>query len=64
MINKQWDISTEYNNQFRQETAGHMDLPLLSERPANQALAQKKSPEIMKMFTKYAWKKHLSKKSF
>ena len=58
MINERWDISTEYNNQFRQETAAHMDLPFLSERPANQAFAQKKSPEILKMFTKYTWEKH------
>ena len=38
---------TEYHNQFLQETAAHMDLPLLSERPANQRPANQ-TPENCK----------------
>ena len=41
IINEQWNMITEYHNQFLQETAAHMDLPLLSERPANQSFTQK-----------------------
>ena len=40
---------TEYHIQFLQETAAHMDLPLLSERPANKSFTLRKVQDNRKL---------------